>query len=140
MAEGFSDGKKTGVNLAALLTIYGSFSTNHTHPCRNLSCTWPNLFPAAAWEQRLRAGQGLKCQELWDWDLSSPGTVLRGVTPPLSCLGLKMHQQVQWALLDGMLFSEEAPKMIVLGEAGIHWVVSRVGLLVGSLQQRGLLC
>lgn len=34
-----------------------------------------------------------------------------------------------------MLFSEEAPKMFVLGEAGIQLSVSRAGVLVGSLQQ-----
>lgn len=71
---------------------------------------WPNLLPAANWEQRHKGGQDLKCQELWDWDLSSPGAVIRGITPSLSCLGLKMYQEVQWPLLDGMLFSEETSK------------------------------
>lgn len=65
---------------------------------------------------------------MWDWDLSSPGTVIRGITPSLNCLGLQMHQAVQWPLLNEMLFSEETPKIIILGEAGIHPAVSRVGL------------
>lgn len=61
------------------------------YPSRNLSCMWPNLFPAAK-----RSGQDLKCQELWEWNLDSPGTVVRGITPSLSFLGLKMQQAVQW--------------------------------------------